>query len=76
MKKTPESILLDTVVAGCCLFDRRRFPKPGQLIERLPEEQREILRTLTSDQLANIRVDAWELPVRKDADYWRSQNKS
>ena len=34
---------------------------PGYLIRSLPEEKREILKGLTSDELQNVRIDKYDL---------------
>jgi len=36
---------------------KRRWPKPGALIERAPEHVREALRQLTSDDAAKLRFE-------------------
>lgn len=35
------------------------FPKPGQAYARLPDETREILKGLKSEDIANVRVPEW-----------------
>jgi hypothetical protein len=38
---------------------KRRWPRPGALVERAPEHVREGLRRLTSDEVAGLRFEAW-----------------
>lgn len=38
---------------------KRRWPKPGALIEMSPAHVREALQKLTSDDAAKLRFDAW-----------------
>jgi hypothetical protein len=60
----PEEALLHAIIAGTTMDihgPRGRLRGPGQVILRLPDKMREALRELTSDRLAKIRVEPWEI---------------
>lgn len=50
--------------------NKRGLDKPGGVINRLGSECREALKRLTSDQLAKVRVEWWEL---EDEDHVQRQ---
>ena len=50
------------MMLGCMHFGKLRgWDKPGAVINRMSGEPREALRRLTSDDLARMRVEPWEL---------------
>lgn len=54
--------LLNTLVDQArfsILMDTRRQPGPGQIILNLPNEKRELIRRLTSEDFMNVRADWW-----------------
>jgi hypothetical protein len=59
--RTPGAAALEMVISyhvGCVFADfSKRHPEPGALLNRLPDETREKLATLKSDDVANIRGD-------------------
>lgn len=50
--------LLREIIINTYLRDGRKHLGPGQIILKLPEEKREILKGLTSEELQNIRPDS------------------
>lgn len=60
MKKTPLEVLEHAMWRPHFVCSRRMFgprSKPGEVIEMLPDEWRESLANLKSDDIANIRPD-------------------
>ena len=61
--QTPAATLLMDLAERYYLLsdDGRRYrnDKPGAAVERLPEEKKELLRGLKSDDLANVRWPPW-----------------
>jgi hypothetical protein len=59
---TPAARTMMTVADGFWLMSgdmARRFPGPGQILERLPECIREELRNLKSEDIAGVRIEPW-----------------
>ncbi len=62
MNKNPYDIL-QSLVEKCLSFSRRTsqylYPKPGDVVARCPNEAREKLKDLKSEDIANARVDLY-----------------
>ena len=58
----PTDALVQAMAFGCMQHGTRgSWAKPGAVIERMRGEPREALKRLTSDDLAGMRVEPWEL---------------
>jgi hypothetical protein len=72
---TPAARTMMTVADGFWLMSgdmARRFPGPGQILERLPGCIREELRDLKSEDIAGVRIEPWMgSETREEA--WRRQ---
>lgn len=57
---------IDVLMDGICFCGDSSRLGPGQVVMKMSPEKREILKTLTSDDLLNIRPDAiWGTPEEK-----------
>jgi len=61
------------IVTGCHYFgcNKRAFEKPGAVVKKMGPKVREALSRLTSDELAKVRVEWWEL---QDENYAREED--
>lgn len=57
--------ILEETISYAWLRDGMRHYGPGKVVEKLSSEKREILKTLTSDDLADMRMDVMCQPKRK-----------
>lgn len=69
---TPAYALGQAIAFGCsCVYTHKRseLKQPGAIVSKMRGEAREALGRLTSDDLAQIRIEPWEL----QGDEWGRQ---
>jgi hypothetical protein len=58
---TPTEALQTTLMYPFMTCNKRALEKPGAVVARMGKEIKEALSRLTSDELAKVRVEWWEL---------------
>lgn len=56
---TPAGHLIQELAESAALSVMCRRGRPGEMIQRLPAEKREILKILRSEDMDNVRVFEW-----------------
>lgn len=66
MKRTPMDVLHDLMLRGFMLGKMSTYWKPGGIVEHTSDEDRELLKELTSDDTAKMRPDVWIRSNRRE----------
>ena len=51
--------LLEEIMFGCIFSESSRKLGPGQIVLRLSQEKRDVLKELTSEEMQNMRPDSF-----------------
>jgi hypothetical protein len=49
----------EDIILNCCTVERLKRAPVGKALEMFPEETKEFLRTLKSDDIKNMRIQDW-----------------